>query len=239
MNRGGDSADRPSSGGHGPFRHVELDRLAVDLEADELPLRAFVIDACEGRLADEVARLVEVHGPSEADLVRIVLDRHVRAVVQDARLDPADIRGTRGPEVVLLPRLHDGVPELPAERAVEKVQLVADLSRPTGASDEERNPVEVRLRKEVVWQGRDLVPKQVRHQGFRLRTLDLERRGIRLADRHLHAGMASDALGPQQDVTVREGDPESVLFEAEQDRIVQDAAVLVRDEDVLPLADLD
>src|SRR5207247_10606840 len=137
-----DSADRPSSGGHGPFRHVELDRLAVDLDADEPPLRTFVLEACEGRFADEVARLVEVDGPSEAHLIGVVLDRHVRAVVQDARLDAADIRGARGPAVVLLPRLHDRVPELSSERAVEEVQLVADLPRPTGASDEERNPVE-------------------------------------------------------------------------------------------------
>src|SRR5207237_9820498 len=110
-------------------------------------------------------------------------------------------------------------------------------TRPAGWEAEKMEPSEFRIRKEVVRQGGDLVPKQVRHQAFRLRTLDLERRGIRLADRHLHAGMASDALGPQQDVTVRERDPESVLFEAEQDRIVQDAAVLVRDQDVLALAD--
>src|SRR3989475_3434856 len=235
---GRDPADRPSPGGHGPFRHVEFDGLAVDLNPDQFPLRAFVLDALEGGFADEVARLVEVDGPPESDFVRVVLDCHVRAVVQDARLDAADIRGTRGPEVVLLPRLDDRVPEMPALRTVEQIQLVSDLAGPTGASDEERDPVELRPEKEVIRQGRNLLAEQVGHQGFRLRTLDLERRGVRLPDRHLHAGVTRDALRPEEDVAVREGDPEPVLLEAEEDGIVQDAAVLVRDEDVLPLADL-
>src|SRR3989441_69661 len=47
-----------------------------------------------------------------------------------------------------------------------------------------------------------------------------------------------DPFRPQEDVAVREGDPEPVLLEAQQDRIVQDAAVGIRDEDVFPLADL-
>src|SRR5712691_564845 len=238
VNRGRDPADRSSSGGHGPFRHVEFDWLAVDLNPDQFPLRAFVLDALEGGLADEIARLVEVDGPPESDFVRVVLDRHVRAVVQDARLDAADIRGTRGPEVVLLPRLDDRVPEMPALRTVEQIQLVSDLAGPTGASDEEGDLFELRPCKEVIRQGRDLLAEQVRHQGFRLWTLDLERRGVRLPDRHLHAGVPRDAFRPQEDVAVREGDPESVLLEAKEDGIVQDAAVLVRNEDVLPLADL-
>src|SRR5206468_8338517 len=128
---GRDPADRPSPSGHGPFRHVELDGLAADLDPDELPLGAFVLDALEGRLADEVARLVEVDRPSEPDFVGVVLDRHVRAVVQDARLDAADIRRTRGAEVVLLSRLDDDVPERPALRTDEQIQLVSNLDRQT------------------------------------------------------------------------------------------------------------
>src|SRR2546422_608618 len=87
---------------------------------------------------------VAVRGPSGADFVWVVLDRHVGAVVQDACLDAADIRGTRGAEVVLLTRLDDGVPETPALRTVEQIELVSDLARPTGAGDEERDPVEFR-----------------------------------------------------------------------------------------------
>src|SRR2546427_5022041 len=138
VNRGCDPADRPFPGRHGPLRHVEPDRLAVDLDPDELPFRAFVFDPLQSCFADEVAWFVEVHRPAESDLVRIVLDHHVRAVVQDARLDPANVGWAGGPQVVLLPGFDDGFPEWTATRSIEEVQFVADLSRPTRAGDEER-----------------------------------------------------------------------------------------------------
>src|SRR2546427_12416659 len=107
---------------------------------------------------------------------------------------------------------------MPALGTIEQIQLVSALAGPTSASDEEGDPVELRPDKEVVRQGRDLLAEQVRHQAFRLRTLDLERRGIRFPDRHLHTGVTREALRPQEDVAVREGDPESVVPEGEEDR---------------------
>jgi hypothetical protein len=49
--------------------------------------------------------------------------------------------------------------------------------------------------------------------------------------------MHGHALRPQQDVAVGQRDPEVVFGQAQQDRIVQDAAVCIGDEHVLALAD--
>src|SRR6266571_6257938 len=174
VNRGCDPANRSSPGRHGPLRHVEPDRLAVDLDPDEFPFRAFVLDSLQSCFADEVAWLVEVHGPAESDLVRIVLDHHVRAVVPDARLDPANVGRARGPQIVLFPGFDDGIPELTATRSIEEVQFVADLPRPTRAGDEERDSVQIGPREEIIWEGRDLLPEEVRHQLLGLRPLHLE-----------------------------------------------------------------
>src|SRR6266566_471647 len=92
------------------FRPPRVDLRTMDLYARELALDAGFLDPREGLLSDEVRLLVRVDEPPEVDLVRIVLERHVGAVVQDSRLDPADLGGSDRPHVVLLARLHDPVP---------------------------------------------------------------------------------------------------------------------------------
>src|SRR5712692_1117709 len=96
----------------GPLRHVESEGLAGDLDSDQLAPRALFLDPLEGGLPDERARLVQVDETTEIDLVRIVLDRHVSPVVQDARLDSPDVRWPSRSKVVFLPRLHHGIPEI-------------------------------------------------------------------------------------------------------------------------------
>ena len=49
--------------------------------------------------------------------------------------------------------------------------------------------------------------------------------------------MQRHALRPEQDVAVRQRDPEVVLGQAQQDRVVQDAALGIGDQDVLALPD--
>ena len=75
------------------------------------------------------------------------------------------------------------------------------------------------------------------HDVLRLRALDLDRVDLGLADRDVHARVDRHAARPQAGVAVGEGQPPAVLLDAEEDRVVDDAAVLGRDEHVLALAD--
>src|SRR3989441_11381768 len=236
VDRRGHSTDVSSTSPGRPLRHVEFDWRAINLHAHELALRSLFLDSLKGGFADEVLRLLQVDGPAEADLIRVVFDRHVGAVVQDPRLDAPDIGGTCWPNAVRLAGLDHRVPEIPSAGRVEEIQFVPDLSGPSGAGHEERDAVQFRGREKVVGKVRDLLAEQVTHQRFRLGTLHLERRGIRFRDRHVQARAAGDPFGPKKDVAVREGDPEPVLLEAEQNGIVQDAPGLVRDEHILSLA---
>ena len=72
------------------------------------PLRAELL---ERGLADVVLRLV-LHQALEAHHVeRRVVERHVRAVVEDAGLDPAGLARRDRPDAELLARPHDRVPQ--------------------------------------------------------------------------------------------------------------------------------
>src|SRR3990172_7298507 len=170
----GEVADSLSVRGDGPvFRNPRADHRSVDLHADELARYALGLRPLDRLLPDVVWVLVEVHGPTEAHLERVVVEDDVRGVVQDARLNPADLGRRDGADVVWLARLHDPIPELLRERAVPEVQLVADLRAPARPRDHERDPVVLRLHEMVVLEIENLVAHQVLHQVLRLLPLDL------------------------------------------------------------------
>src|SRR5207245_8286993 len=115
------------------------------LDPDEFPLHAIPLDSGQRRLAEIVRLLVFVHGPSEPDLVRVVVEHDVRTVVQDARLDPTNLRRGDRADVVLRPGGDDRVPESLAELRIAQVQLVAALGAPARPRDDARDSVELRL----------------------------------------------------------------------------------------------
>jgi energy-coupling factor transporter ATP-binding protein EcfA2 len=71
----------------------------------------------------------------------------------------------------------------------------------------------------------------------RLGALHLDRIDLRLADLDVHAAVDRDAAGPQAGIAVRQGQPPTIRLDPQQDRIVDDAAVLGGDQHVLALAD--
>ena len=75
------------------------------------------------------------------------------------------------------------------------------------------------------------------HDVLRLGALDLDRVDLGLADRDVHARVDGHAARPQAGVTVGEGEPPAVLLDPQEDRVVDDPAVLGRDEHVLALTD--
>src|SRR5712691_7547895 len=103
------------------------DLISGDLHANELPLRTVLLDFSQRRLSDEVVFLLEVDEPTQAGLVRIVIQVDVRGIVQDACFDPTVLGGTGGPEVERSPGFHHSVPQVRAAARVEEIDLVCRL----------------------------------------------------------------------------------------------------------------
>ena len=202
-----------------------------------LRLTPAAADLLEGGLADVVG-LLRLDQPLEAhDLERVVGDRHVRAVVEDAGLDAARLARRDRADVVGPAGLHDPVPQVAAAGGVAEVDLVADLAGPAGPADDDGDAVELGRQRPVVLDVEDGVAEERLHDVLRLRALDLDRVDLGLADLHVEARVDGHAAGPQAGVAVGESEPPAVLADPQQDRVVDDAAVLGGDEDVLALAD--
>src|SRR5437667_135934 len=100
------------------FRGPGVDLRAMNLNADELPLHAFLLNFRERLLPNEIRFLIQIHEPAEVDFVRVVFQGHVGPVVQNPCLDPSDLRGRNRADVVLLPGLEDSVPEFDPTAAI-------------------------------------------------------------------------------------------------------------------------
>src|SRR5688500_8293894 len=134
---------------YGPeLRHLGAELVAVELDADELPVDALRPDPLQRVLADVVLWLVLDEPLQTHHVQRRVGDRHIRAVVEDARLDTARLAGCDRLDTELLPRVGDGAPEFVALGAVEEVHLEAGDRRPPGAADQHGHAADLDLRSE-------------------------------------------------------------------------------------------
>src|SRR5207302_3313247 len=116
------------------------------LDADQLAPHALCLDALERLAADEVGGSVELDQPLHArDLERVVLEPHVRSVVEDPSLDPARLARCDGHDPIRLAGGHDPLPELITSTAIAQVDLVPDLGGPTGAADHDWDVSELQL----------------------------------------------------------------------------------------------
>ena len=154
-------------------------------------------------------------------------------------MPPSMRRMWHGPitsEVVRLAGFEHAVPQRHAVlRRVPQVDLVADLARVAGARDDDLHPVELRLHQAVVGDVEDLVAEQLDEDLLRVRALDLHGRDVDLLHRDVHPLRRGDPERVEVHVGVGEREPELVLLDAEQDRVVQDPAVGAGDEHVLAL----
>src|SRR5881628_839714 len=118
-----------------------------------------------------------------------------------------------------------------------QVQLVAPFGTPTRPRDDEGDAIQLRLRQMVVLEVEDVLAEQVHHYILRFRALQLERGDIRLPHDDIESGVDRDAFAPEEDVPIGEREPEVIFPEAEEDRVVDDAAVRSREEHILALPD--
>jgi hypothetical protein len=116
-------------------------------------------------------------------------------------------------------------------------QSLSELGGVAGTRDDHVEPVQRVLAKVVVRDLAGVLAEELDQHVGRLRALDLERPDVRLADLDVQARVVRDAHRPEQHVAVGDRDPEAVLLQPQQDRVVDDPAVRRRDEDVLALAD--
>ena len=134
--------------------------------------------------------------------------------------------------------LQHAVPELhPVAAGVLQVQLVPELPGVACARDDELHPVELVVLHVVVGHVEDALAEEVAHDLLGLGALHLHRADVGLPDLDVHPGVVGEALGPQQDVAVGQREPEVVLGEAQENGVVDDAALGVGDEGVLALLD--
>ena len=139
-------------------------------------------------------------------------DRHVRAVVEDAGLDPARLARRDRADVVRPAGLHDPVPQVAAARRVAQVDLVADLAGPAGPADDDGDAVELGRQRPVVLDVVDGGAERAsRITSLRLRALDLDRVDLGLADLDVEARVDGHAARPQAGVGVGEVHPPAVL----------------------------
>ncbi len=106
---------------------------------------------------------------------------------------------------------HDDFRQHVPAGAVAQVDFVAQLARPAGARDDQRNTLQRDLAQPVIAQLQDVLAKKRLHDLARLRPLQLQRRDVRLGDGDIEARIHGHALRPEQNVAVRQRDPEMVL----------------------------
>ncbi len=133
------------------------------------------------------------------------------------------------------PRLHHAVPQLDPARTVAQVDLVADLARPARARHDDRDAVQVACPAEVVPEVRHRVAEQRADHVLRPRALHLKRRDVWLPQPHVQSREGRDAQAVQERVRVGEREPEVLLPQPQQDRVVHDAAGRCDDRRVLAL----
>ena len=126
---------------------------SADLDADQLAVDPPLVDRAQRVAADEVLLLLELDHPlvAVADLVGVLLDRHVAAMREDASLDPPDVTGSGRREAMRLAGLDQRVPQLePVATGVAEIELIAELARVAGARNDKPHAVKLAVDHVVV-----------------------------------------------------------------------------------------
>ena len=198
---------------------------------------AAIGDRPERLAAEIVDGSVEGAAAGLPDLERVVLAGHLVSVGQQPALDPLDQVRAAGRDPVRLPRLPDHVPQRLAEMAAFEVDLESALARVARAGDDlprARNLDPAELEEADV---ADLRAEEIRQQRLGLRPLHGERADVGLSYLRVHARAERQPLGVEQHVGIGDREPEPVLGQLQQHRIVDQPGALVDDGDVEAVAD--
>ena len=213
-------------------------RLTIEFQTNLKLADAGIPDPGQRRLADKIRLHVEIDQPVHAKFERVVRQRHVGMVGQHRGFNPADAGSMAGVKPHRPANLHQILPQQIALAAVTEEDFVAKLARPAGPRNHQRHAVPVIFHEPVIFQLGRRVPEGGTQDIARTRPLKLQRRDIGFAHLDIHAGGGGHAARPEQHIAVGDRQPEMVLAKLQQDRIIDDAAVLVGDQHIFALSDL-
>ncbi len=106
------------------------------------------------------------------------------------------------------------------QSGIAQIDFVALLAGEAGLGNDHPAAGDLGVEETVIRDVPDGVTDEIDHQRERFRSLDLYRADVDLIDRYVHAHPDVDALQPEQHVGVRQREPELVLGQAKQYRIV-------------------
>ena len=115
--------------GHVPvLGHLRPKLISLELDPDQLAIDALVTKLFQRSLTDVVLRLLFDQVLEAHHVERGVAEADVRAPVEDASLDPSGLARCDRPDVELLTRRRDRVPQLVAPVEVEQIHFEAPVS---------------------------------------------------------------------------------------------------------------
>src|SRR6476659_8902511 len=217
------------------FGHLRPELGPEQLDADELPVDAFATDPFQRLLADVILWLFLDQTLEPHHVERGVAQSHVRAVVEDARFDPARLARRDRPDPELLTRIHDRVPEIVSTGSVQEVDLEPGDRGPPGPRDHDRDPMRVEVVAPVVLEVVDRRADELLQRLRRERPLHLDGMHVREGDLHVQVRLRRHTQRVETGVRVRELHPPDVRLRVQQHRVVDDPAVGRRHQHVFAL----
>ena len=162
--------------------------------------------------------------------VAAIRDQPAFDALAHIRIPRADVPGPAG-------FAHD-VPQLCALAAVHQVDLEAPLLGPARTCHRHRDAFDGGLFEPEVLEPPNPVTEDGGDHVFRPRALNRQRGHIGLTHHHVEPAFGGNGAGPEPDIRVGDRQPVAVFIELEQDRVVDQHAVVVAQRHILSLAGL-
>ena len=148
--------------------------------------------------------------------------------------DAAMVRWRDHAQIVRFAGFQHRVPQIfGMHGGILEVDFVALLAGKAGLRDDHVMAAHLTRQEPVVRHVADSLAEQIDHQRLGLRPLDLNRRHVDLGNADIELQADVDAAQPQLEIAIRQREPELVLGDAQQHRIIQYAAGLVAENHVL------
>ena len=203
-----------------------------------LALHAAGLDLAQGPNTHHIVGHVQVNVFVQPHLKRVGGLVGIATVRDQAAFHPLTKAGVARTYVPGLAGFAHQVPQLGALRAVHQVDLKATLLGPARARQHHRDAADRRFLEPEVLEVSHPVAKQGGDHLHRLGALHGQGRHIGLADLDPQPALGRNGARPEPDVGVGDGQPELVVVELQQNRVVDQHALVVAQRHVLALSHL-
>ena len=136
----------------------------------------------------------------------------VLAPGEDPRGDAPVVRGSNDHKVVRATGIQHSIPHvLGIERRIPQINLITLLTGKSSLRNDHIAPANLSFHEPVVGNVANFLAKEVHHECFRLRTLDLHRSDIDLANGDIESEAQIHTSDPHFDIAIGEREPKLVL----------------------------